>query len=122
MDILVFFLEIIMEDIKEPWKYRHGHWNDGPSITYKSWDNMKQRCLNPNAINYCRYGGKGVTVDERWLVFASFLEDMGERPGKEFVLDRIDPQHGYTKDKCQWITKKENALKAVQERVARKGD
>src|SRR5688572_12282456 len=61
---------------------KHGHSSqDGrPSPTYKSWDAMKQRCLNPNATGYEHWGGRGITVCERWMVFENFLEDMGERP------------------------------------------
>lgn len=79
--------------------------------TYSSWQNMKQRCLNSGPKNpvYNRYGGKGVTVCERWLTFDNFLSDMGERPvGK--TLDRIDNARGYEPGNCRWSTPAEQAL------------
>lgn len=67
---------------------------------------MKERCLNPKHKAYKAYGGRGITVCKRWLVFENFLEDMGERPeGK--TLDRKDNDKGYTKSNCRWATKEE---------------
>ena len=71
--------------------------------TYNSWDCMIQRCLNPNNTNYDNYGGKGVSICERWFNFKHFLEDMGERPlGKS--IDRINPQGNYELSNCRWAT------------------
>ena len=53
----------------------HGQVKTG---AYNSWYAMKQRCLNPNNINYARYGGRGITVCERWLKFENFYADMGD--------------------------------------------
>jgi hypothetical protein len=74
--------------------------------TYRSWDGMKQRCLNPRATGYKRYGGSGVTVCDQWLTFAGFLADMGERP-EGTTLDRIDPARGYEPGNCRWATASE---------------
>src|SRR5689334_410748 len=72
--------------------------------TYKVWSGMKQRCLNPSNPRWDSYGGVGIKVDPRWLVFENFLEDMGEKPeGK--TLDRFpDPFGNYTKSNCRWAT------------------
>ncbi len=73
---------------------------------YWTWAGMKSRCLNPKHKNYHQYGGAGITVCEKWMTWAGFLEDMGERPeGK--TLDRIDGKLGYNKSNCRWATKKE---------------
>jgi hypothetical protein len=83
--------------------------NGKPSPTYNSWRSMKNRCLVPNNIAYHRYGGRGITIDPRWLGrtgFVNFLSDMGPRPeGK--TLDRIDNDKGYRPDNCKWSTWKE---------------
>jgi hypothetical protein len=64
---------------KIPGPLRHGHASRG-SRTYRTWKNMHVRCANPNASSYSRYGGRGITVCERWQDFRNFLRDMGERP------------------------------------------
>jgi hypothetical protein len=83
----------------------HGHsWP--PSRTYKSWAMMLQRCANPKNHNYPRYGGRGITVCERWLKFENFLADMDERPSGT-TLDRIDPNGNYEPGNCRWATLKQ---------------
>lgn len=75
--------------------------------TYRSWHRMLQRCQNPNATQWKHYGGRGITVCERWSRFEYFLEDMGLRPDK-FELDRIDVDGNYEKANCRWVTHKQN--------------
>lgn len=69
--------------------------------TYRSWQNMKQRCNNPKAPNYKWYGGRGVTYDPRWESFENFLADMGLRP-EATSLDRVSPDGNYGPDNCRW--------------------
>jgi hypothetical protein len=81
----------------------HGHarWKNKHSATYRTWTGMKNRCLNPKQDNYPRYGGAGVTICERWMTFANFLADMGEKPPGA-TLDRIKNELGYFKENCRW--------------------
>jgi hypothetical protein len=79
------------------------------SPEYSSWHSMVQRCINPNRSNYARYGGRGITVCERWRTFANFLSDMGPRPAGT-TLDRWPDRNGnYEPGNCRWATPKEQA-------------
>lgn len=71
---------------------------------YTAWQNMKDRCLNPNAKKFPRYGGRGISLDPRWFRFDLFLEDMGRKPAPEYSLDREDNDGNYTKTNCRWAT------------------
>ena len=85
----------------------HGHTSKNkPSRTYITWQNMKQRCLNPKNTNYYKYGKRGIGICSKWLDFHNFLVDMGERPsGKS--LDRINNNGNYGPGNCRWATQKE---------------
>lgn len=75
--------------------------------TYRSWNDMIQRCTNPNNNRWKYYGGSGITVCKRWVnSFENFLEDMGECP-PGLTIERIKNKLGYYKENCCWATKKE---------------
>lgn len=68
---------------------------------------MRKRCLNPNHPKYPRYGGRGITICERWSSFENFLMDMGPRP-ERLTLERIDNNQGYDPFNCVWETRAAN--------------
>lgn len=78
------------------------------SGAYRSWRSMKQRCNDPKAVNYPRYGAIGIRYCEAWADFEAFYADMGDRP-EGFSLDRIDPRLGYSTENCRWIPNNEQA-------------
>jgi len=77
------------------------------STEYNCWYNMLRRCQNSNTVDFKNYGGRGITVCERWLEYGNFLEDMGRKPSPEMTLDRINNDGNYEPTNCQWATRKE---------------
>ena len=72
--------------------------------TWNVWQSMLRRCETPSATYYRHYGGRGITVCQRWKKFEHFLADMGERPpGLE--LDRINNDGNYEPKNCKWSSK-----------------
>jgi hypothetical protein len=77
---------------------------------YKVWSNMKDRCNNKRNPKFYCYGGRGITVCNRWngkRSFNTFCRDMGERP-IGYVIDRIDNEQGYKPINCRWVTKQQS--------------
>jgi hypothetical protein len=65
---------------------------------------MLQRVLNPNSASYFKYGGRGITVCDRWLKFEHFFADMGEPPTNDHSIERKNNEEGYCKRNCKWAT------------------
>ena len=74
---------------------------------YESWAAMKQRCCNYKHTFYKNYGGRGITICDRWMNFSNFLEDMGPKPTPKHSIDRIDNSGNYEPSNCKWSTRKE---------------
>jgi hypothetical protein len=70
------------------------------------WKSMRQRCSNPNHVAYANYGGRGITVCERWQAFLNFYADMGDPP-PGLSIDRINNDSGYESSNCKWPSRSE---------------
>lgn len=76
---------------------------------YRAWQTMRLRCFVPTNSAYADYGGRGITVCDRWMDSPqAFLADMGPKPSPAHELDRIDNDRGYEPGNCRWVTRSEN--------------
>jgi hypothetical protein len=76
---------------------------------YRVWGAIVQRCTNPKNPAFIHYGGRGITVCDRWREsFADFISDVGRCPEPGMQLDRIDNNGSYQPNNVRWVSRDEN--------------
>lgn len=101
---------------------KHGICSGGMPRWYQIWLGMIDRCYNPRARPFHRYGGRGLEVCERWHDPKTFLADMGDPPPR-MTIERIDNDAGYAPENCRWATKKEqNNNRSTTRRISFGGE
>lgn len=92
--------------------FRKTHTKHGMAYSrvYRIWFGIKKRCFYKNEDNYYLYGGRGITMCDKWKnSFEAFYADVGEPPGNEYSIDRINPNGNYEPGNCRWATQKQQA-------------
>lgn len=84
---------------------------------YTIWKAMRSRCTNLNDRRYPDYGGRGITLCERWKDFTNFNKDMSPSYADNLTIDRIDNNQGYSKENCKWSSYKEQCNNKRNNRV-----
>jgi len=87
------------------------------SSEYNSWKAMVHRCNDETDERYHDYGGRGISVCERWLNIENFIADIGLKPFKGAQIDRIDNSKGYYKKNCKWSTRSQNQRNMRSNRI-----
>src|ERR1035437_2489216 len=82
----------------------------GKSAEYQAWEDMRKRCTNPNFKDFENWGGRGITVCDRWIdSYENFIADVGRRPTKRHTLDRKENEGNSEPTNCRGATRKQQA-------------
>jgi hypothetical protein len=91
---------------KDHWSYKHGLTvGNTRTAEYSAYQNARQRCTNPRAVNYSYYGGRG--IEFRFTSFDEFYEALGPRPSAQHGIERVDNERHYEQGKVRWATRVE---------------
>lgn len=83
---------------------------------YGVWASMRGRCLSPSSTSYHYYGGRGITICERWNSFDNFAADMAASYVEGLTIERVNNEAGYGPDNCRWATMREQSVNTRRNR------